>query len=237
MIGRLVPALLVCLVLPGCEAGKRLMSKQMRVLDQPPIELPEAFRDPVIENGQVQRILALPLLDETPQGDGSYVVSQALRDEMLKLRMFDVVNASAGDAATQPGRGPKNTGRIDVGTIIDLGRRYGVDAVLFGAIDHYRPYEPPSLGMSLSLVDVETGRIVWHVRDFVDGSDERTSVAMRYFFEDENSIDGTVFGPELISTAPQWFARFAARRVAETLLPPELREDAPAPVGTGPAQG
>lgn len=216
---RLLPCLALILVLPACQFGRRVYEKQSRLLDPAALEQPDAFRDPLLESGQVQRVLALPLMDETPQGDGSLVISQAVRDELFKLRRFDLVQANPGDAALQPGNGPKQTGRIEVATIIELGRRYGVDAVLFGALDHYRPYDPPAVGMSLSLVDVETGRIIWHVRDFIDGADQRTALAMRYYFEDETARD-EVFESDLMSTAPQWFARFAAQRVANSMVPP-----------------
>lgn len=201
---------------PGCS----MMKESMRGLEGEPIKPPQAYRDPIMVSGTYQRVLALPLLADNGQASSVDVVSTAVRDELLKLRRFDVVTPSPSDAALKPEQGPKMTGRINVPTMIDLGQRYGVDAVLFGAVDHYRAYDPPALGMSLSLVEVETGKILWHVRDFVDAADHDTSLAMRYFFEDEAAERDMVFEDDVMRTAPQWFARFAARRVTKTLVPP-----------------
>lgn len=204
----------------GAFSGCSAMKDRLRGMNGTPIPPPDAYRDPVMGNGAYQRVLALPLLPENGQASSTDVVSSAIRDEMLKLRRFDVVTANPSDSVLKPEQGPKMTGRINVATMIDLGRRYGVDAVLFGAVDHYRVYDPPALGMSLSLVEVETGKILWHVRDFVDAADHDTSLAMRYFYEDEAAESEMVFEYDVMSTAPQWFARFAARRVTATLLPP-----------------
>jgi len=38
------------------------------------------------------------------------------------------------------------------------------------------------------------------------------------FFDRESRATGTVFGPDIMRTSPQWFASFACRRVAMTLV-------------------
>lgn len=220
---RALPLLAAVLCLCAC-AG---MKERLRRLEGSPTPAPQAYVDPALHE-RAQRVLVLPLSDESGQGDASEVVSAAVRDEMLRLRRFELVQPNPSDARLKPERGPKQSGRIDVATLIELGRRYGVDAVLFGAIDHYRAYEPPAVGMSLSLIEVSTGRILWHVRDYLDGADRSTALAMKYFFEDETARNDVLFDRDIMGTSPRWFARFAARRVARTLEPgPPPREDSP----------
>lgn len=221
-------ALLLLVVAAGLPACAE-MKQRLRSLEGQPIPPPQAYWDQSVFEGEYQRVLALPLLDDSGQAGSTEVVTSAIRDELLKLRRFEVVTPNPSDASLMTEAGPKRTGRIDVGSLVDLGRRYGVDAVLFGAIDHYRAYEPPALGMSLSLVEIGSGRILWHVRDFVDGADHDTALAMRYYFEDQAAERDLVFDHDVMSAAPSWFAHFAARRVARTLEPPP---PAPAPAGT-----
>ena len=206
-------------VLPGCQ-----LLRHVPYFSGKPLPPPRAFKDENLDYGLVHRVLALPLSDESGFGTRSDVVSESLRDELTRLGRFGVVRPTASDAMLKPGDGPHNNGRIPVATMIELGRRYGVDAVLFGSISHYRPYAPPALGMSVSLIDVQTGRILWSVTDFVDGSDQRCAVSMQWYFEDETATDETVFGSELMHTSPRWFARFASHRVARTLLPPPIED-------------
>ena len=208
--------LLILVASPGCHLLRRIP-----FLSGEPLPPPVAFKDATLDHGLVQRVLALPLSDESGFGTQSFVVSDSMRDELGRLGQFSVVRPSASDAMLKPSDGPHNTGRIPVATIIELGRRYGVDAVLFGTIFHYRPYSPPALGIEVSMVDVQTGRVLWKVRDSVDGSDKRCAVSMEWFFEDEIETDETVFGSDLMHVSPRWFSRFASYRIAQTLVPPK----------------
>lgn len=183
-----------------------------------PLPPPRAFRDSSIDYGMVRRVLALPLVDESGNGAPTAVVSEALGDSITRLRRFEVVRPTLTDAALKADGGPLSSGRIPVSTIIELGRRYGVDAVLFGTISQYRPYTPPSLAMGASLIDVHTGKVLWSVTDFVDATDSRTSVSIDHWFDENAAEDGMVFDREIVTTSPRWFARFASERVANTLV-------------------
>jgi hypothetical protein len=184
----------------------------------PPLAAPIAWRDISLDGGAIRRVLVLPLADESGTPNQQRAIDDSLRDEVMKLRRFDVVQPDAAHATRLPDQGPKKTGRVDVTTIIELGRHYGVDAVIFGTIDHYRPYSPPSLGISASMIDVQTGKIIWEVRDFVDTSDRNAEVAIHDFFATEAAKEQTVMERELMSVSPIWFSRFAARRIVRTLL-------------------
>lgn len=186
----------------------------------PPLAAPIAWRDMSLDGGTIRRVLVLPLADESGTPNRQRAIDDSLRDEVMKLRRFDVVQPDASHATRLPDQGPKKTGRVDVNTIIELGRHYGVDAVIFGTIDHYRPYAPPALGISASMIDVQTGKIIWEVRDFVDTSDRDAEVAIDQFFKIEMAKDQTVMNGELMTVSPIWFSRFAARRIVRTLLAP-----------------
>lgn len=198
--------------LPACH-----LLRNVPYLGGEPLPPPAAFRDGSLDFGGVQRILALPLHDESGAGAAVDVVSATLSEEIMRLGRFGVVRPDASDAQLRPPENPLSSGRIPVASLIDLGRRYGVDAVLFGTVSHYRPYPPPVLGLSLSLVDVQTGKIIWSVSDFLDAGDRRCAVSMQWFYEDEAARGESVYGSEIVGTSPRWFARFASRRVVGTM--------------------
>ncbi len=203
---------LLALAAPGC-----CLFRGMHLIPHAPLPEPVAYVDETVDPSKYRRVLALPLFDESATGVDSETVSRVLRDEMMKLRRFDMVQANPSDALLRPADSPQRNGRIPIDTVVELGRRYGVDAVLFGTITRYRPYAPPALAMTVSIVDVETGTLVVSVNDFVDGADAAAAESMDRFFKDEGDTDGTEYGPELMSTSPEWFARFAARRVARSI--------------------
>lgn len=223
----LPPLLLLLPLVSACQGYDRAKDDVRRAEFEVGSALPEpkAFRDASVDFLTFRRVLVVPLLDESGNGAQSELIDATLRDELAKLRRFDVVQPSESDGVWMAGEGPKKSGRIDVGALIQLGQRYNVDAVLFGAIDNYRPYAPPSLGLSMSLVDVQTGKIVWEVRDVVDSADKATAIAMSRFYTFEVAYDQTIMDASIMSASPQWFARFAARRVAKALQPP--RDETP----------
>ncbi len=215
-------ALLLIASTCGCSFAE--FRRHVPALSAEPLPPPRAFRDASVTSGHVRRVLLLPLWDESDFGSGADVVNTAVLEEMAKLQRFRVVIPSPTDAALNASVGPDGTGRIPVPTIIDLGRRYGVDAVLFGSIVRYRPYDLPLLGMTVSLVDVETGRVLWSAQDFVDSSDVQAARSLDDYYYDVAARSDTVFGREVLRSSPRWFTRFCAQRIVRTLL-----ENPPAP--------
>ena len=208
----------LAIALPSCSGVEPMWNHFLNEhVYEHPLPAPQSFRDGSIDYGLVRRILALPLVDQSGHGAPARLVSDALGDSIAKLRRFQVVRPRSDDASLKSDSGPIGSGKIPVSTIIELGRRYGVDAVLFGEISQFRPYTPPSLGIGASLIDVHTGKVLWSVTDFVDASDAQTSVSMRLWFEEKAATDDTVYDERLVSTSPRWFARFATDRLASTL--------------------
>ncbi len=189
----------------------------VRFIPDKPLPEPVAYVDQTVDPAKFRRVLALPLFDESNNGIDSETVSRILRDELSKLHRFEMVQATESDAILRPADTPQRNGRIPIETVVELGRRYGVDAVLFGSITRYRPYAPPALALNVSIVDVETGTLVVAVNDFVDAADAAAAESMHRFFVTEVDTQGTEYGAELMSTSPEWFTRFATRRVARSL--------------------
>lgn len=200
-------------------AGAAALLAACAVPPKEKLPAPAAVRDPVLDQRPVQRVLLLPLVDECGHGPGSAVVSDAVHEEIAKTRRFKVVRPDSADSARLAARGPRNNGRIPVTVLVDLGRRYGVDAVLFGALTRYRPYPPPLVGLDLVLLDVQTGSVLFAADDLVDASDRAAANSMDAFYREESARGETLFGPEIVRTSPVWFARFAARRIVRVLAP------------------
>ncbi|MBK6939975.1 MAG: hypothetical protein IPH13_07185 [Planctomycetes bacterium] len=209
---------LLALVAPGCKTLKRELGIPDLSPAPPELPAPTAYRDGTVDFAAVRRVLALPLYDESEQGDATTLLSRTLGEELSRLRRFDVVVPSSSDASLKSGEAPHRLGQVPIQSIIELGRRYSVDAVVFGTISEYRPYAPPRVALKLSLVDTQTGRVLWQVDDFIDASDARTAHSMRKFFDGVIDDQNTEFGDELLVTSPEMFARYALRRSARTLL-------------------
>jgi TolB-like protein len=213
-----VLAAVVALAPCGCKTLKRELGIPDLSPAPPEQPAPVAYRDGTVDFGAVRRVLALPLYDESEQGDATALLSRTLGEELSRLRRFDVVTPTASDAALKSSEAPHRIGQVPIQSIIELGRRYSVDAVVFGTVSEYRPYAPPRVALKLSLVDTQTGRVLWQVDDYVDSADARTAHSMRKFFDGVIDDQNTQFGDELLLTSPELFARYALRRSAKTLL-------------------
>ena len=94
-------------------------------------------------------------------------------------------------------------------TIIELTRRFNLDAIFFGTITQERFYPPQVLSMQMDLVSAETGLVIWSGNLHLDADDPRVAEGLRKFY---GGIEDESWHIALIS--PERFARFAAFQMA-----------------------
>lgn len=98
-------------------------------------------------NTKVQRVLLLPFAFETKRDKVVNEVTEAFFIELQKSTKFDVVVPQEFQDILSQQRDVWNRGLIRAETITEAKKRYKVDAIIFGTITQYKPYEPPILGI------------------------------------------------------------------------------------------
>jgi len=104
--------------------------------------------------------------------------------------------------------------------ITEMRQTFKCDGILMGSINDFRPHPRMQLGVSLRMVDLRRGRILWavdHVWDTTDKAVEK--LIQRYFKEQMRSG----YGPmdwQIAMISPKVFEKFIAHELAETLLDP-----------------
>jgi len=116
-----------------------------------------------------RRVAVLPLANLTTDRFAGERVREIICTELSMLRLFDTVDVGevnrvmrVHDLADASAIGPE--------MIAALGSDLDVQGLLFGSVLEYRAQQTgsvtsPEVGLSLRLVDVETGMVVWSVGD------------------------------------------------------------------------
>ncbi len=101
----------------------------------------------------------------------------------------------------------------------------GTDAVLFGRIENYQPFPRMQLGLTLRLLDLKNGKLLWGVDHTWDTADQGLEYRIQSYYYDELRSG---YGPiewRLALVSPKAFFRFVAYETAETLPTKEITEE------------
>jgi hypothetical protein len=149
----------------------------------------------------------------------------ALVAELSAVMPYELVPLDEDDLVEVDGHDAFRRGRYDTRAVLEVARRYRLDALVLGTVTHYQPYPPQALGLEVELVAIETGATLWSSSLQLDAADARVRARLDRWQNDYKSGGGNRESVQLTLVSPERFARFAAAEVAAaTLLP-----------GTGPA--
>ena len=144
-------------------------------------------------------------------------LEDALYTEFARSMAQELVLLRASDLAEIPTSEPLRFGHYEPQTLIQLARRFRLDALLFVQVTQRRTYPPQQLSLNAELVGVDTGSVIWTARVHLDASDERVREGLRAFHfttwkELESGGDW-----RLALLSPSRFAAFGAWQLARLL--------------------
>lgn len=103
-------------------------------------------------------------------------------------------------------------------TVIELGRRFGLDAVVVGDVRRAQWFPPQRLDVRVELVAVETGASIWSGTIDVDAGDQRARRALETWYAHDRAHAGERTGSwEIGLISPRLFAEFTAQMLASGL--------------------
>jgi TolB-like protein len=129
---------------------------------------PRRFVHPAADIAFYERLALLPFDNLTAERAAGDKVTRAFLTELLIARRFDVVDPGravklARDEGIVP---PIKVGELTEATLMSLGERMGVQAVLSGVVREYTMVrigqtQYPLITLDVTLVDTATGTTVW----------------------------------------------------------------------------
>ncbi len=162
----------------------------------------------------VRRVGLLPLNEGGEGAASDESMEQALHAELVASTGFEVIPISADDLLEVEGLEPFRRGRYSPAGLIELRRRFLLDAVFVSAISSRRMVPPQRLGLQADLISCETGATLWSGNVLLDAADKTTREALELWSMQFTDSAG---GAELVLLSPRRFARFAAWQVMQLL--------------------
>lgn len=218
-------ALLAVLTAGGCQLLSRLPHPRQIPAGPPTYS---EFHQPDWVWERVDRVLVLPVLNESPHTRAGREVQSALTAELQQLARFEVVAGPADDQALFS-KIVHRGGRFDEAVMLEIGNATRADVVLHATVTHYSPYPRPRLGVILQAVAPREGRVVATVDGLWDTTDQRIAERVRTYYRQRpkprlpfirNHVIASddAFAAELALDSPMLFQRFVLHEASLALL-------------------
>lgn len=152
-----------------------------------PITIDNAYADPSYDHSHIVNVLVLPIDNPLNNKEQVFHQKEILLSLMRGWGKFNYFNLQY-DPSYPSGAGRLinlDTGFIDRVSLGEVGRSYGVQAVLKTAISDYRPYAPMRMKVKAWLVDCEHGTRVWAFDHVFDTDDSNVVNGLRVWWNQQ----------------------------------------------------
>ena len=136
--------------------------------------------------------------------------------ELRKIGSFEVVVPTGDKSLLFLEQDVWVKGSVNFASALALRNKYDVDAIIFGNITHYRPYEPMLLGVKVSMISTDTGDVVWSADGVFDSNENDVAELVKQYFENTHQ-KSSLYGWKLILLSMRRYSQFVANQLAETL--------------------
>ncbi|MDR4509765.1 MAG: hypothetical protein MRJ65_16285 [Candidatus Brocadiaceae bacterium] len=165
----------------------------------------------------VRRVLLLPFEYDVDREAVIDEVTEAFAVELRKIGQFEIVLPLENKSVASLKHEIWVKGSFDIHTIIMLQKQYDVDAIIFGEITHYRPYEPMSLGVKVGMVSTDNGAVLWSADGVFDSNENEVAELVQHYFESTHQKTA-LYGWKLILLSMRRYSQFVANQITATLL-------------------
>ncbi len=165
---------------------------------------------------RIRRVLLLPFEYTVDREAIIDEVTEAFAVELRKTGSFEVVVPSGNSATLTTEHEIWDKGSINLNTLLILRKKYDADAIVFGNITHYRPYEPMLLGVKVGMISTDTGDVVWSADGVFDSNENEVAELVKHYFESTHQ-KSALYGWKLILLSMRRYSQFVAYQITETL--------------------
>jgi len=178
---------------------------------EPPGTL-ERYRARNIDLLKTYRIAVLPIEHGPASPASAKIVGDAIAKALAAH--YDVVRFERRQTGLV---GPGPASLLD--DLLEARNRYGADALLQSKIIEYRPFQPPSITMSLRMISATNGQMLWKVSGSVDSARPEVERRVKDYFERSQQADDTLYGWRTMLLAERRYAQFVADEFLLTVSP------------------
>ena len=168
-------------------------------------------------NTRLHRVLLLPFTIESQRDKVVDEVTEAFNIELQKSAKFEIIVPQGFQDILSQQKDIWNRGLIRSETIKEAKRRYKVDAIIFGTITQYQPYEPPVLGIKIGMFSAVSGNIMWSSDAIFDSSEASVIKLVKTYYKEHYKRKQSLYGWKIILLSMNRYAQFAAHYMVDSL--------------------
>lgn len=179
----------------------------------------QQYVDPRTDWSAIQRVVLMPLANQTAYPKIADEMQTNLAAELQRAGRFDIVVATRDDPGARA-RDIFSNGRFDEVELLRVAREYQAQAVLFGQVTQYHPYNPPRVGLSLLMIHPAEGIAIASSEGLWDARETETAAQAKQLYGQSLSWPQSVLGTDRVLESPDVFQRFVSQQIASSLIPP-----------------
>ena len=168
-------------------------------------------------NTRLHRVLLLPFTIESQRDKVVDEVTDAFYIELQKSAKFDIVIPQGFQDILSQQKDIWNRGLIRPETIVEAKKRYKVEAIIFGTITQYHPYEPPVLGIKIGMFSALSGNIMWSSDAIFDSSEASVIKLVKSYHKEHYQRKQSLYDWKIILLSMKRYAQFVAHHMVDTL--------------------
>jgi hypothetical protein len=153
------------------------------------------------------------------EASGADAVSGLLLAELQRQHRLEVFHVNHADLARWSGRRDwAVSDQLPADFLESVRKHTGAEAVLFPEITTYRAYPPLAIGLRMTLVEVQSARVLWAVDDLLDAGNPQVSNGARQFYLDQmKGGSETPFDSQSVLDSPRRFSRYVIATLLGTM--------------------
>lgn len=168
-------------------------------------------------NTTLHRVLLLPFTIESRRDKVVDEVTEAFYIELQKSAKFDIIVPQGFQDILSQQKDIWNRGLIRPETLVEAKKRYKVEAIIFGTITQYQPYDPPILGIKIGMFSALSGNIMWSSDALFDSSEASVIKLVKSYHKEHYQRNQSLYDWKIILVSMKRYAQFAAHYMLDSL--------------------
>lgn len=175
------------------------------------------FKSDELSSAPIHRVLIVPFAFETKREKVVKEITEAFLIEFQKSAKFETILPHESQDGLLQQNDLWTRGLVRAESIIEARKRYKVDAIIFGKITHYNPYDPPILGIKIGMFSTITGNVLWSSDAIFDSSEASVVQLIKDYHKNNYQKKHSLYDWKILLLSMKRYAQFVAYHIITTL--------------------
>jgi len=174
------------------------------------------YRYPDFYDLDIKKVAVVGFQNSTDIPDIEDKVQEVFLLELKKAQRFEIVYNLEIDKALENERFITK-GDFSNEDLIEIAKKFHVDAIILAQITQYRPYQPLVLGIKIKMIQTITGEIIWFLDEVYDSSLFGVANSAKEYYFNRMSPQHHLYKWDIVINSMKYFTQFACFEVVQTL--------------------